>query len=97
MTEPEAVAAGRARPDIRIDVTDFFKTNLEALNKHISQNSGLMGKEGGTKVGGALAPWLRTASEDGRVYEEFLTVMDNTTGIERKVLGRPKPPRTPRP
>jgi LmbE family N-acetylglucosaminyl deacetylase len=90
MTEPEAVAAGRARPDIRIDVTDFVKTQLEALNKHVSQDSGTVGKEGGI-------PWLRKAGEDGRIYEEFLTVMDNTTGIERKVLGRPKPPRSPRP
>lgn len=74
LVEPEARRLGRGVPDVRIDVTDYVRTKYEALNKHVSQNSGTRGLD--------LEPVER-------FHEEFITVIDNALNTERSEVGGP--------
>jgi LmbE family N-acetylglucosaminyl deacetylase len=41
LSDAPAKKAGRAKPDVRINVKEYIPVKYEALNKHISQNGGL--------------------------------------------------------
>lgn len=62
-----AMANGKGKPDIHIDVKDFLKTKYEALDMHVSQNGGF-GRE----------YVLNNKVQPREVIEEFITVVDNT-------------------
>ncbi len=67
MKDKPALATGRGKPDIHIDVKDYLKIKYEALNKHVSQNGGF-GRQYVTDNG----------TQAKEVIEEFITVIDNT-------------------
>jgi LmbE family N-acetylglucosaminyl deacetylase len=66
MKDKPALATGRGRPDIQVDVKDYLRIKYEALNKHVSQNGGFgrqYVQDNGTQA--------------KEVIEEFMTVIDN--------------------
>jgi LmbE family N-acetylglucosaminyl deacetylase len=67
LADSVAQQSGRGKPDVRIDVRNYLKTEYAAWSKHISQNGGEIEKNVG----------LRRPARD-RSFEEFITILDNT-------------------
>jgi len=67
LLDKDAQKMGRGKPDIKEDVRDFLNIKYEALNKHLSQNSGF----GRDYV-------MDNKTQPREVIEEFITVLDNT-------------------
>ena len=67
LLDDEAQLTGRGKPDIRVDISEYAELKYEALGEHLSQ-------KGVVDIEQAIN---RHSTSDG-IFEEFITVIDNT-------------------